>query len=153
MKTKHYRLGAVLVVTAVLLLGAFPAAAADITESPCTESTVGVIAPGAWTFPDGNVHIREMVLLLLEDSPDARNVGVNTVVINANWHADMTGPMWGTFHFVTDEGGVWDGTWAGMATAGGSWYNAVGDGSGMYAGMKMWVDMNYGVCQVRILEH
>jgi hypothetical protein len=93
-----------------------------------------------------------MVELFREEAPDPRSVGDNTVVVNANWRPDWTGPIWGTFHFETDEGGVWDGNWAGLVTGQGARYSGVGDGSGLYSGMKMWVDMDYGVCQITIME-
>lgn len=59
--------------------------------------------------------------------------------------------MWGTFRLETGEGG-WEGTWAVQVREQGTWYNALGDGSGDYAGMKMWWKLNYGIGQGEILE-
>ncbi|HSF80557.1 MAG TPA: hypothetical protein VLA49_04965 [Anaerolineales bacterium] len=153
MKKKYVRISAILVVMAVLLVGIAPVTAAEKTEFPCTEETIALLDPGTMSFPDGNVHIRGMVILAREEAPDPRDQGYNTVVVNANWGKDGSGPMWGTFRMETDEGGLWKGTWAGMDTGQGSWYNAVGDGFGLYAGMKIWVKVNYGDCQVSFLEH
>jgi hypothetical protein len=153
MRKNYFRFSAILFVMAVLLLGVSPVAAAEKTEFQCTETGVAMLNPGTWSFPDGNVHIRGMVQLLREEAPDPRSVGDNTVVVNANWRSDGTGPMWGTWRLETDEGGLWEGTWAGQMTEQGSWYNAVGDGIDLYAGMKMWVNMNFGDCQIKVLEH
>ncbi len=108
---------------------------------------------GTWSYPDGNIHIRGMVELFRNTGPDPRITGYNTVTVSANWQSDYTGPMSGTFRFETDEGGLWMGTWAGQMTGAGPVYSGSADGYGMYAGMKMWVDMNYGVCTLTILEH
>jgi hypothetical protein len=153
MNRKIYGMGVILVVMAVLLTGVAPVTAAEKTEFPCTETFVATLDPGSWAFPDGNIHIRGSVSLFREEAPDPRSVGDNTVVANANWRSDGTGPIWGTWRLETDEGGAWEGTWNGMMTEAGAWYNARGDGSGLYTGMKMWVDMNFGACQVTILEH
>src|SRR3990172_4255505 len=128
MSKKYYRILAILSVMAALLLGVAPVAAADKEEFTCTETFVGILNPGTWSFPDDNVHIRGMVELLREEAPDPRIVGSNTVVVNANWHSNWTGPMWGTWRLETDEGGLWKGTWAGQVTEGGAWYNGAGDG-------------------------
>ncbi len=153
MKKYHNLFGATIIVLSMVLYGAAPAAAAEKDVLPCTETSAGLIDPGTWTFPDGNIHIRGMVELLDESSPDPRDIGQNTIVLNANWNSEFTGPMWGTFSLVTEEGGLWEGTWAGLMTQQGPQYNATGDGFGLYAGMKIWVDMDYGVCQVTFLEH
>jgi len=92
-----------------------------------------------------------MVQLLDEPASDTRLVGINTIVINANWQADWSGPMWGTFRLETGDG-RWEGTWAGQMTGQGSWYNAVVRGYGAYAGRKAWWEMSYGICQGRILD-
>ena len=152
MRKNIFRFAAILFVMALLLGGIAPAAAAEKTEYQCTETLVAILDPGTWSFPDGNLHIRGMVQLFREEAPDPRTVGNNTVVVNTNWRPDGTGPMWGTFRMETDEGGLWKGTWAGKMTEGGSFYQGVGDGFGLYAGMKLFVDMNYGVCQITILN-
>jgi hypothetical protein len=151
---KIFYLFVVLIITLpVILWGASPAAAAQKTEFSCTETFIETIDPGVWTFPDGNLHIRGMVQLLDESAPDPRDIGENTVLVNANWNANGIGPMWGTFTFETNEGGLWQGTWAGLMTELGPKYTAAGDGYGMYSGMKIWVDVNYGECRVTFLSH
>jgi len=153
MKKSYFLLGVLLVILAIPLFGVTPVTAAEKTEFPCTEELIANLDPGTWTYPNGNIHIRGMIQLFRETGPDPRIVGDNTVVVNANWQSDWTGPIWGTFSFVTDEGGLWEGTWAGQMTEAGAVYNGSGNGYGMYAGMKMWVDMNYGVCTITVLEH
>jgi hypothetical protein len=40
-----------------------------------------------------------------------------TVESNANWDAEFTGPIWGTFSIVLDDDlGTWDGTFQGKRT-------------------------------------
>ena len=152
MRSKFFRFFIILTVLAVALLGVVPVTAADKTEFQCTETFIGILDPGTWSFPDSNIHIRGMVQLLNEDAPDPRVVGENTVEINANFRPDGTGPWWGTWRLETDEGGLWVGTAAGQVTEQGTWYNGVGKGIGLYDGMTLFVDMNYGVCNIRILE-
>jgi hypothetical protein len=152
MKKNYFLFGTILAVLAVLLLGIAPVMAAEKTEFPCTETFIDTLDIGTWAYPGGNIHIRGMVQFFREESPDPRNIGYNTVVVNANWRPDGTGPMWGTFHLVTDEDGLWEGTWAGMITEQGPRYHAVGNGFGLYSGMKIWVDVNYGDCQVQFRE-
>lgn len=142
-----------LAVIAVLMIGVALVTPAEKTEFACTETFVAALDPGSWAFPDGNIHLRGRVSIFREEAPDPRSVGDNTVVANANLRSDGTGPIWGTWRLETDEGGAWEGTWNGMMTEAGAWYNARGDGSGMYTGMKMFVDMSFGECQVTILAH
>jgi hypothetical protein len=151
MRKNHIRFGTVLIVMAVLLFSFAPATAAEKTEFTCVETPLALLDPGAWSYPDGNVHVRGMVELLGEQISDPHLVGENTIVLNANWRADMTGPVWGTFRFETTGGG-WEGTWAGQVTGQGTWYNAAGKGFGEFAGMKMWVHMRYGDCSGEFLE-
>ena len=152
MKTRKFSLVVLMALTLVLLFGVGAANAADKTVFPCNEELIETLDPGTWTYPGGNIHIRGMVQLFRETSPDPRNIGNNTVVVNANWNSEFHGPMWGTFSSVTDEGGLWEGTWAGRLTEKGPVYNATGKGYGIYAGMKMWVDVDYGACTVTFQE-
>jgi hypothetical protein len=152
MKKRTFTLVVLMAIALVLLFGVGQVNAADKTVVPCYEQFVDTLNPGTWSYPDGNIHIRGMVQLFRETADDPRNIGYNTVVLNANWQSDWTGPMWGTFSFETDEGGLWEGTWAGRMTEEGSVYNASGKGYGIYAGMKMWVDMDYGTCTATFLE-
>lgn len=148
MRKTYLHLSAVVVLMAVLLIAVAVVTAAERTTVPCEETFIGQVDPGTWTFPGGNVHIRGMVNTYEEVSPDPRNVGINTVTVNANWGPDYTGPMWGTFSNATYEGGLWEGHWNGTMTAEGSSYQAVGNGYGLYAGQKVWVDVQPGSCWV-----
>lgn len=136
---------------ALLIAGSASAQASDVWFE-CEEGETTPTAPGAWSFPDGNIHIRGMQQTTRLDCTDSRQVGFNSITINANWDAEMHGPMWGTFTFVSDEGGSWTGTWNGQLTENGSWYNAVGNGKGIYAGMKLWVNKGYDTTSMRILD-
>lgn len=152
MKTQKRLILTILTVLGALLAFAAPIAAqASVSEITGTESCFPT-DPGTWTFPDGNAHVRGMVLQCRDQSSDPRGTGDNTVVLNANWDSNSLGPMWGTFQFETDEGGVWEGTWEGMITTSGSQYHATGMGQGIYEGMKLWVDSVNGVWQGRILD-
>ena len=148
MKKKYLRLGAILVVIAVLLIWIVPVTAATKTEFTCKE-TLEIIDPGEVTFPNGNIHIRYSILLADEWATDPRLVGLNTIVLHANLGADGTGPMWGTFR-IENEGGGWEGTFAGHLY---EWYRAVADGFGEYAGMKLFWNNYNGDCSGAILEH
>jgi hypothetical protein len=152
MKKNILRLTTILTIMAILLLGVSPALAAEKTAFQCTESFITTLGDGLVNNPDGNIHIRSMIQLFDEQSSEPRFTGKNTVVVNANWRADFTGPMWGTFRLVTAQGG-WEGTWAGQMTEQGPKYNAIGDGFGDNAGMKLWVNVDYGVCTGEILGH
>ncbi len=152
MKTQRRLILTILTVLGALLAFATPIAAqASVTEIAGTESCV-TTAPGTWAFPNGNIHIRGMTLQCRDESADPRGTGNIDVVLNANWDSNMLGPMWGTFRFVTDEGGVWEGTWEGMVTTSGFQYHVTGTGQGIYEGMKIWSDYVNGVWQGRILD-
>ena len=129
-------------------------AAAQASESifTCAPEDYVTTDPGSWSFPDGNIHIRGMKQYGRVVCDDPRQTGVNYITVNANWDANFTGPMWGVFTFQSDEGGIFKGTWNGMMTADGSWYNAVGNGSGMYEGLKLWIDKEIDQTTGRILN-
>jgi hypothetical protein len=63
--------------------------------------------------PGSRTHIRGFKIISRVDSSDPRLSGNMMVEINANWDADFTGPVWGTFSLALDAGGTWDGTFAG----------------------------------------
>ena len=135
----------VLVILALTFITASPVAAAERSRCNITEAPASVLDPGKWTtLPNGHILVRGMVEQYPEASSDPHCSGSNTIVFNASWSADYTGPIWGTYHFVTNEGGVWDGFWAGNLTSKGPWYIALGNGSGKYAGMHLWTFNNYG---------
>jgi hypothetical protein len=145
-------LAAIAILMILAMLTSPVSARSEITKSTCIETYLETLDPGTVRFPDGNIHMRGLVNTYREESPDPRNVGFNTVTVNANWHADGTGPMWGTFRQVTDEGGIWEGTWSGMVTDLGSGYQATGHGDGIYKGMTIKISNENGVCQVWIID-
>jgi hypothetical protein len=150
MKKKLYRLSAILVVVAVVLIWITSVVAAEKTKFSCTETVLGLADPGEVTFPNGHTHIRGATLLADEWATDPRLIGLNTIVLNANVRPDGTGRMWGTFHIENEDGG-WEGTYAGEYRE--ETYNAVADGYGAYAGLKMWWNMRPEGCSGTILEH
>jgi hypothetical protein len=59
-------------------------------------------------------HLRNTVIISRLISMDARVTGFMTIELNANWDADFSGPLWGTFTLAVDSGGSWEGTWQGF---------------------------------------
>lgn len=153
MRTSARTIAAGIVLLAAFLLLVIPVAAGavvtDFTETElCPPNPAN---PGIWTFPDGNVQVRGMVWQCTDTASDPRLSGSNTIVMNANWDAQMLGPVWGTFH-LHNAGGVWDGTWEGMATTGGLRLHGTGTGSAGYEGLKFWLDGASGVYSGHILD-
>jgi hypothetical protein len=139
----------ILVMLVALILGVTPALAGEKTTVKCTETFVELLDPGAWTFPDGNAHVRGYVLLMRYEATDPRLTGYNTIVMNANFGKDGSGPLGGTWRLETDEGGIWEGTWEGRITDQGTEVGiAVGEGYGIYAGLKYWEDLETQVVTI-----
>ncbi len=153
MKTqKRLVLISLLTLAALLVVAAPVAARAAVTRFTQTESCTPT-NPGTWTtLPSGRIMVRGMVMDCREDSSDPRETGNNIVTMNANWDSQGLGPMWGTSHFATDEGGLWKATWAGMVTAQGAIYHAESKGEGKYQGLKAWVNSMNGSNEGRILD-
>jgi hypothetical protein len=120
------------ILTLIVVLFIVPGSAiAKSTMTSCTgtETLVDVLDPGIWTFPDGRIHVRGMVMQYEEVSSCPQLAGINTVTMNANWDANEVGPIWGTARPETHDGGVWEVTWTGKTYAdGSSAYRAVGHG-------------------------
>jgi hypothetical protein len=153
MKKNVLHLGVFVVVLAVLLLEVMPVIAAHKTTYTCQELPGEVLDEGVWTFlPNGNIHLRGFVMKLPEVVSDPRLSGDGIVVMNANWDANFTGPIWGTDRLVNDGGG-WEGTWEGKMTEQGSVYHSADKGFGGYEGMMSWRHMDRGVCTGELLEH
>ena len=132
MKGQKLSVWVILTLVAVLLV-APGSVAAKATRIECTgtETLVGYLDPGTWTYPGGNIHVRGMVNQYEERSSCDQMNGINTVTINANWDANYAGPMWGSSRLETDfgGGGVWETTWHGRTYPdGSSSYQAVGRG-------------------------
>ena len=82
-----------LMIVALLATPGPAMAKATKTEVVGTSTTIGMIDPGVWTtLPSGNVKVRDMILVFREEMSDPRASGTNTVVMNANWDSDETGP-------------------------------------------------------------
>jgi hypothetical protein len=147
---QHKALALVLVTLMALSLLPVQAVSAEATFTTCQGGfvPVGMLDPGTWTYPGGNVHLRGMVALYQQDMPgsDPRCSGLNTVTTNANWDAYGAGPSWGTFHVVLAEGSSdgWDGTWTGMSYADGSAsIRVVGHGYGDLEGQHVFVNITF----------
>jgi len=140
------------IAVALLIVGSAAAKASESTFNCSNNEEYETTDPGSWSFPDGNIHIRGMKQTARVVCDDTRLIGYNDITVNANWDANFTGPMWGKFTFRSDEGGIFKGTWNGMMTADGSWYNAVGNGSGEYEGLKLWIDKEIDQTTGRILN-
>ncbi|MBE9473512.1 MAG: hypothetical protein IMY85_01380 [Chloroflexi bacterium] len=93
--------------------------------------------PGEWTYPDGNMHVRNMVQIYNAIGiNDDRLTGTNTLVVNANWDAFGFGPGWGTFHNQSAYyDGYWEGTFAALMTSEGYVSRIVGQGYGEFDGL------------------
>jgi hypothetical protein len=112
------------------------------------------ISMGQWTFPDGNIHIRGLVLMCTETSTTPLYGGPNIVMLNANLKADSgapflggVGPIWGTWQM--DD---WAGTWEGAADPTGAVYHANGHGTGPREGMKLQLRGDHGATGGRIVD-
>lgn len=130
MRRQKWSVWVLLTLVAVLLL-APGSVAAKATRIECTgtETLLGYLDPGIWTYPNGNIHVRGMVELYEEASACPQLAGLNTVTMNANWDANYAGPIWGTSVNLTTDGGVWETTWQGKTFADGSYaYEVVGHG-------------------------
>jgi hypothetical protein len=145
---KKRSLSKYLILALVLFLMIVPVGvSAQTTVKHCfgTESLIDVLNPGNWTFPDGNIHVRGMVSQYNEQMNCPEISGTNTVVMNANWDANYTGPMWGTNYLETPNGD-WKGSWSGKLNPDGTLsYTGVSKGiSGSVVGLKLKV---YGYSQ------
>jgi hypothetical protein len=142
MKTKS--LPIYLILALVLCLIIVPVGvSAQTTVKRCsgTESLIDMLNPGNWTFPDGNIHVRGMINQYKEQMNCPEVSGTNTVVMNANWDANYTGPMWGTTYQETPSG-VWKGFWSGKLNPDGTLsYTGVSKGiSGSVVGLILKVN-------------
>ena len=108
---------------------------------------------GEWTYPDGNLHVRNWVNVYRAESSDARLIGWNTLTVNANWDANGYGPGWGTFHNEVDAyNGYWEGTWAANMTTEGYISRIEGKGYGDLDGLMIRATEVNGVFKGVIIE-
>ena len=88
---------------------------------------------------DGKVLLRALVQPGYDNTSDARTSGDVTIVVSAVWTPPaLTGPMWGTFRIVNEDG-AWDGRWQGQRTLERgniiSTIQGIAHGSGDYEGL------------------
>jgi len=132
----------------VILMAASPVAARALRieyDYPVSSEGYSYCWPvnvGTTTHPDGNIHIRGLVLNCLEKDPvDPRMSGTSVVVVDQIMDANGNGTTMGRFTFTSDEGGVIVGTVEGKMV--GFWpvslHNA-GHGQGLYEGLQTWQD-------------
>jgi hypothetical protein len=91
--------------------------------------------------PGSRTHLRNFkILSRYESSTPSLASGWMTIVMNANFDADFTGPTWGTFSLALDSGGTLDGTWEGVRVyRGNEWItplHANGFGTGSMEGTQ-----------------
>jgi hypothetical protein len=136
MKAQKLTIVLTLVVLAALLAAGPAAARSTRTECTGSETVIGYLDEGTWTFPGGNIHVRGVVTRYQEESTCPELAGVTTSVMNAAWDADFFGPMWGTGRTETTLG-AWEGHWRGMLTPEGCSYETVMHGvTGEVEGLK-----------------
>lgn len=116
---KRMILGVVFMLVAMGMAVPFQTSSAQVIRTPY-EAWATNLCPdhpgctaGEWSFPDGNIHVRNMVTVYSSSSADGRVSGINTTVMSANWDASFVGVGWGTYHLESD---VYDGYWAGNYT-------------------------------------
>jgi hypothetical protein len=128
----------------ILAFLAVPALAnGEKSEFSGTSYLMAFLDPGIVTHPDGNEHVRGMVLQYddIVEEGDARVGGTDTIVVNYNVQSVplpglIAGPMWGTIR-VENEDGYWEGIWTGERTEEGFLYGrGVYHGRGGYEGLK-----------------
>ena len=149
------RISLIVIMLAILLAPASPAAAATKTTCSYWYTEMVVVDPGdVVVLPSGNVHIRGMIIHIRINSDCSYLVGEGRVVLDENLNVSMTGPGGGTSHFVSDEGGAWDLVWEGWTInnvpAG---LHGMANGSLKYEGMKAWFDEGPGGNTITVLEH
>ena len=131
-----------------------PVAAWEIPQCPPSGPGHPDCTLGEWTFPDGNMHVRNMVQIYAAIGiSDDRLTGTNTLVVNANWDENGYGPGWGTFHNdVENYDGYWEGTFAARMTSEGYVSRIVGQGYGEFDGMMILATEVNGYFEGVILE-
>jgi hypothetical protein len=144
MKKNILRVGVLVVVLAILLLGISPVSARTRITLTYTQEVVGVLDPGVvTTFPNGDIHIRGMVLALHDEASDPHLIGNARTVVNENLDVNGDGTGWGTSHFMSDEGGMWDLVWVGrIENQQPVSLTGVGFGSQLYRGFLLWCEIS-----------
>jgi hypothetical protein len=116
---KRMIFGVVFMLVAMSMAVPYQTSSAQVIRTPY-EATATNLCPGdpgctsgQWSFPGGNIHVRNMVTVYESDSADGRVSGINTTVMSANWDASFVGVGWGTYRLESD---VFDGYWEGTYT-------------------------------------
>jgi hypothetical protein len=124
-----------LIATLVICVGPVQAKPTRITFSAHEELVDG--ADGTTTSHGGMTFIRNATLTYRDTAANPMDIGTNYTTFNANWDANGNGPIWGKNRLVTDEGGVWEGSWNGTASAFGADFHGHAEdrGEGMYKGL------------------
>jgi hypothetical protein len=112
------KLAAFLTLTlACCLLVSTARAQATRIEFGGTGGPTGLLDPGTLRItPSGQVFVRGMVQPTLYEF-DAPELGIADIIITINFNLqppDMTGHSWGTFSMRTQDGSLFEGTWAGQ---------------------------------------
>jgi hypothetical protein len=163
MKTRLSLLS-ILLIAAMWLSHTASAVAAGATHTPVSAWEIPLCPPygeghpnctqGEWTFPGGNMHVRNMVQVYSAlGINDDRLTGTNTLVANANWDTYGYGPGWGTFHNqVIGYDGYWEGTFAAVMSADGYISRIVGKGYGEFEGLVIRATEVNGLFEGVIIE-
>ncbi|MFO7663128.1 MAG: hypothetical protein R6X18_11110 [Chloroflexota bacterium] len=143
MKARKLFLLFVCVLAVMLLVTGLAAAKATRTEFTGTETQIGGEAPLRYWEAGQTAHIRGMQGVYWEEATDPRVSGINTILVNMNIHPVSGGGVqiqfWGTY-VLENEGGSWSGTFQGLVAADGIvTYDAHGEGSGSYQGLKIFL--------------
>ncbi len=127
--------------------------AADGKAFNGTETFYMPVDPGTVrVLPNGNTHVRNQVAIYSYTATDSRIAGYLMVGFNGNFDSAFSGPMWGTFYSVDENGNRvadgWEGTWSGRIFSVAPAYNwiakSVGRGTGAYKGLKLETTTAYG---------
>ena len=138
MKGKTSRM--VVLFVAVALLTAFVPVAGfaqgNKTYFEGTSCGVADLNEGIWTeLGNGKWRVVGLQQQYREETDDPRTSGDNTVTVNMILDlATGSGPVWGTFHVINDQGS-WTGHFNGRLDNWASSLRATGHGSGAYEGL------------------
>ena len=162
-KSTHGKLPRAGIVLAACLLLAAGTILGKAHWTAITLSEVDIpMDPGTYTFPDGNLHIRGgLEQFTWSGATDPRLNMTGQFTLNGNIGKEMTGPMWGTFNAVKNNG-TFDGVWTGyfdLSTSRGHTH-ITGHGGGEFDGLQYEVDCVYtgpttvvpAACTGRVLD-
>lgn len=149
MKEKTGRMVVVLLVAVALLMALAPVAGfakGNKTYFEGTSCGVADLNEGSWTeLGNGAYRVVGLQQQYREETDDARTTGDNIVTVNMILDAATgSGPLWGTFHLVNEQGS-WSGHFTGRLDNWVSSMRATGHGSGAYEGLiATWIGSRPG---------